>query len=190
MTWIRFETTAPDHELWASIGKTAGVRPEAAFYHYFSTLCGLAEHRPDGQISEVSDHTLETWARWRGKEGRWARAFRAHCLEDDGCVKGWWRNQKLIEKQERDRFRRTGGGKTPEKPRGLLKETPGVNRGNPRGFVEGNGNDNGTTSGREESPPEGETPLQDPHRAAVVQSAVRDLTKSLSPRRMGSQKTA
>lgn len=123
------------------------VGPAQAFGHFTAACCSFGEYRADGRTDLVSDTTLEDWALWRGRAGRFAVAFRELCVERRegqrdaiGVVKGWWRQQALLQKQARDAEKRSPP-KTPAKP-----------PGNPRGFL-GHDNDDvdsqsSTTSAR------------------------------------------
>jgi hypothetical protein len=42
-----------------------------------------------GDLSEVSDATLEMWALWRGKRGVFAKAFRLQLCDANGVVRSW-----------------------------------------------------------------------------------------------------
>ncbi|SRR5581483_5707221 len=112
MTWIRWETRAPDHELVGALAEALRVEPAHALGLYVAACCGFGEYRQDGDASQVTDTTLELWALWRGKRGAFAQVFRAVCVERRegqrdpvGVVRGWWRQRALLEKQRRDAAR-------------------------------------------------------------------------------------
>lgn len=130
MTWFRVEAGLGDHELVGLIMEGLSVNRREAVGLYVLSLAGFAEYQPDGVVKSVTTSTLEGWAEWRGKPGRYAAFFRGHCVETrqgqpdaPGVVKGWWRNKKLLEKQERDRHKRK---KPPINP----PETPADSWGN------------------------------------------------------------
>lgn len=53
------------------------------------TFAGMAQHAPDGQIGNVPDALLETWALWHGKKGVFAAALRVELCDDAGLVTAW-----------------------------------------------------------------------------------------------------
>lgn len=112
MTWIRWECEAPDHELFGVLAELLRVHPVQAYGHYQRTCCRFGKHQRDGVASAITDTTLELWAGWTGKRGRFAVAFRETCVERRegqsdpvGAVKGWWRQRALLEKQWKDAHR-------------------------------------------------------------------------------------
>jgi hypothetical protein len=140
MTWIRWDTTAPRHELIGTIAERLRIPAAQAFGHFAAACCGFGEYRKDGCSGAVSDTTLEDWALWRGKPGRFAAVFRDLCIQrredaqdPPGTVKGWWRQKALLEKQLRDAARR--------KPTDAPPETPDLPPENPRGFRAGSSGD-------------------------------------------------
>lgn len=135
MTWFRVDVGLGEHQLVGAIVEGLGVSiPEAAGL-YTLTLAGFAEYQPDGMVRAVTNTTLEEWAKWNGEGGKFARFFRRHCIQrrpgqqdPPGVVKGWWRNKKLLEEQERSR-RKPGQG-TRKALRGLFGANSGPSRGN------------------------------------------------------------
>lgn len=129
MTWLRWDTDAPRADSIGHLSDDLGVPVPYAFGLYAGCCFGFGDHRKDGRAAAVSDTSLEQWAGWSGKRGRFAAAFRARCVDPDtGTIRGWWRQRKLMEKQEADRQRR----KPPKNPQ---KTPTGLER---------NDNDNGT----------------------------------------------
>lgn len=105
MTWLRWDTEAPSSDVVGHLADALNVELAHAFGLYVACCLGFGEHRPDGMAGEVGDSTLEQWALWRGKRGRFAVAFRSRCVGEDGVIRGWWRQEKLLVRQERDRVR-------------------------------------------------------------------------------------
>jgi hypothetical protein len=145
VTWFRTDTGVGDHELVGAIAEALNLTVPAAVGHYVLTLAGFAEYRRDGLVTAVTDMTLEEWAKWRGKRGRFAQFFREHCVEHRegqrdllGTVKGWWRQEALFREQERKRTRPGQGSREAEQrregreqaARGFTAESPPVPRGN------------------------------------------------------------
>jgi hypothetical protein len=128
----------PDHPIVGLLARELGVDTDKALACYARTLFGFGDHRIDGRPEFVADVTLEEWARWKGKVGRWAAAFRRLCVEhradqkdEQGVIKGWWRQRALLEKQLKDAAKR----KPTRREAGAVP--PGTTQlppGNPRGF--------------------------------------------------------
>lgn len=105
MAWIRWECGTPDSEVVGWLADRLKVQPATALGHYTAVCCKVGEHRGDGRVADVSDALLEQWALWRGRRGVFAAAFRERCQDPDGLLRGWWRQDKLDEKREKDRLR-------------------------------------------------------------------------------------
>lgn len=105
MAWIRWECGTPDSEVVGWLADRLGIELATALGLYTAVCCKVGEHRADGRVSEVADTLLEQWALWRGKRGRFAAAFRERCQDESGLLRGWWRQDKLDEKREKDRER-------------------------------------------------------------------------------------
>jgi hypothetical protein len=103
--WIRLDTSSPAHPLIHQLSIALKIPSAQAFGHYCSLCCGLGEHQEDGQLAAVPDAVLEVWAAWRGRTGRFALVIRELCQQDDGRMKGWWRQEKLRLRAEKDRDR-------------------------------------------------------------------------------------
>lgn len=146
MTWFRAEAGISRHEIIGALAEALNVKVHEAAGLYVFTLAGFADFQVTGDASTITDTTLEQWALWRGKPGRYAAVFRRLCVEDQagerdpiGSVRGWWRQEALLREQERSRTRpgqgtrnttenpRKGTGKAPEQSRG---ETAVPSRGN------------------------------------------------------------
>ena len=147
MTWIRVDANASRTGVAGDLAIELGIPPMKAFGHYVAALGGFAESRPDGYVSLASDLDLETWGHWDGRRGRFAAAFRKRCTADgsgkdqEGQIRGWWRQVALLRKQEVDRKR----------PPSHLRNSPA----NPDEFPPGNrnGGGDGTEDGTERTTP-------------------------------------
>lgn len=106
MTWIRWECSTPHSDVVGQLAEALNIPLAQALGHYTAACCGFGEHRDDGSVDAVSDATLEQWAMWAGRRGRFAEAFRLRCRNDEGYLRGWWRQEKLFAKRERDRVKR------------------------------------------------------------------------------------
>lgn len=133
MTWIRWECASPSHEIVGALAEALSIDPMQALGHYTAACCGFGEYRRDGDSLAVTDTTLETWAHWTGKRGRFAALFRTRCVETRplqrdpvGTVKGWWRQVAWLTKQATD------AGKPSWKDRQSLKEMEEIPQESPK----------------------------------------------------------
>ncbi len=124
MGWIRWETDTPQSDVVGWLAEQLGIELAQALGHYNAACCGFGAHRPDGMVSEVSDRLLEQWAMWRGEDGQFAAAFRERCMGEDGQLRGWWRQEKLLERAERDRNKRRPPKNPHKTPNGKVGEPP------------------------------------------------------------------
>jgi hypothetical protein len=109
MTWIRVDGTLAREVMIGALAESLSVKVPTAVGLWIGTHLGFAEYRRDGVAEQVSDTSLEQWAGWPGTAGRYATAFRTHCVEtrDDqpdppGQIKLWWRQEALLKKAEAD----------------------------------------------------------------------------------------
>jgi len=102
VTWLRWDTVAPTSDVVGHLADGLGVELAHAFGLYVACCLGFGEHAPAGRPGDVTDATLEQWALWRGKRGRFAAAFRGRCIGPDGVIRGWDRQARLLERQERN----------------------------------------------------------------------------------------
>lgn len=73
----------------ATLAAQLGIARDPAIMHCIHLWHAVADQSPaKGQISEVDDATLEVWAEWRGKRGRFAGAYRT-LFEVAGCIRNW-----------------------------------------------------------------------------------------------------
>lgn len=135
MTWLRIDTDAARSGVAGDLARDLGIKPMLALGHYVAAILGFGEHQPDGVVASVDDHTLENWAFWKGKEGRFAAAFRARCTSDGsgkdpvGVVRGWWRQDALLRKQAKDASR----------PPSHLRHSPDIPAGESGAILGGDG---------------------------------------------------
>lgn len=122
MSWIRVETNAGEDPKWARMAKILGLSADEC-YGKVSRLWGkVAEHAPEGDLSEVPDERIEEWANWKGKPGRFARAFAKECLTH-GKLDAWEEHQgQLVAKARAERER---------KARERARTIPGPSSDNP-----------------------------------------------------------
>lgn len=154
--WIRVEADIADsNKVWEFAGMlhehrggSGGAPPEclrmkvAEAIGYLVQLWGkVADKRETGDISQVSDDLLESWAGWGGERGHFATCFR-EMFASDGQINDWHDHQgKLIErrKAERARWQRRhssgGNAEAPPEPVRDSASTPVAN-GNGNGSKE------------------------------------------------------
>jgi hypothetical protein len=108
----------PTTPLWIAVAAACGL---------LVTLWGrVVDEQEDGNVADRDDDVLEEWAKWRGKAGAFATAFRSAFTHDDGLIRGWREYQgPLVARREKDRARksaRTSRGT----PRGVRAESPPI----------------------------------------------------------------
>ena len=112
--WVAIDVVIGDNpKVWrfssalfpSASGKFADVILAASVGHISMLLGQVKIHAPDGNVADVPDDLLELWAKWRGKRGVFAPAWRKE-FAPDGHVNDWeeW-NGRLIKQQEAERKR-------------------------------------------------------------------------------------
>jgi len=89
MNWIRIATGIMRDPTLVHLSEALGVSVPTTTGHVVGVLTALPEGSKTGDLSQVSDSTLEMWAMWRGKRGSFAAAFRAHLCDSQGVVRSW-----------------------------------------------------------------------------------------------------
>ena len=115
--WIRVEANEKgSRRVWA-MRRALGI-PVPHVVGYLTCLGGeIAQHAPDGNVADVEDELLETWAMWDGAPGAFAAAFRAACAPE-GRFLGWTETMgELVRRREKDRLRK----RTEPKPGGAAE---------------------------------------------------------------------
>lgn len=147
MTWLRMDTDMRDHKVIGDLASALNVPLPHALGLYAGCLFGFGEHFPEAYPVRVADSLIEKWASWGGKRGRFADAFRRLCIETEagrkdppGRIRGWWRQEALLRKQEIDRQKPAG---TSRIPRNSPQIPPEIPRGNLGCNEDGHDNDNG-----------------------------------------------
>jgi hypothetical protein len=107
-------------------------------------FAGMAQHAQAGELADVADSQLETWALWHGKRGAFAAFFREHLCDEAGTVRAWEKynganireakasRARMLEyrakkKAERKAFANPNGTAYPT-PNGTANGTPHVTR--------------------------------------------------------------
>src|SRR3990167_3206998 len=133
MTWLRWEADSAFTDVVDELAATLKIPAAHAYGLYVATCNGFGRFRKDGNVAAVLRSALEGWARWKGRPGRWAAAFRDRCADESGILRGWWRNAAVLRKQEKDASR------PPSNQRGNRGGIAGESGGIPRGNLAGDG---------------------------------------------------
>jgi hypothetical protein len=89
MNWIRIAVGITRDPRVIALSEAVGVSVPTATGHVVGLLTALPEGSVSGDLSGVSDVTLEQWALWRGKRGVFAKAFRSQLCDEHGVVRSW-----------------------------------------------------------------------------------------------------
>lgn len=131
--WIRLDADTPRDPRIGQLADQLGVSPNHALGSVVAVWCAMGEHRPNGDLTGVSDSTLNAWAGFSRGSGRrplgsaeFSAAFRELFLVD-GVRDPLFGEQQgaLVERARRDRERK-GRPPSPESS----EEIPGNFRGN------------------------------------------------------------
>jgi len=130
VNWIKVSVSISRDTSVDALADDCGIVTPLAVGHWVMVLTAMAEGVLDGDLSGVLDTTLEKWAMWKGRKGRFAAAVRAHLCTPEGIVRSWakYNGSKLNElasdaerkRAERERRRqerlRTSAGHPPDSP--------------------------------------------------------------------------
>ena len=89
MNWIRIAVGIMDDPSILELSEVVGVSVPTTTGHVVGVLAKLPTHARTGDLSAVSDRAIEQWARWGGKQGKFAAAFRAYLCDTQGVVEAW-----------------------------------------------------------------------------------------------------
>lgn len=89
MNWIRIDVGIMDDPRVGALAGALGVSVPLTTGHLLGVLRKLPTHAKDGDLSRVPDSTIELWAMWAGKKGKFSAEFRAHLCTAQGVVSGW-----------------------------------------------------------------------------------------------------
>jgi hypothetical protein len=128
MNWICIATGIMRDPSIIALSEAVGVSVPTTTGHVVGVLTSLPEGSDTGDLSTVSDKTVEQWAMWGGKRGAFAAAFRAQLCDAQGVVRSWDKyNGRALRKMKADRERkrtarskpavqRTSGGQSTGRP--------------------------------------------------------------------------
>jgi hypothetical protein len=127
MNWVKIAVGIMDDPSVRQVAEAVGVSEVTTTGHLVGVFTNLATHAKNGDISQVSEATVEAWARWRGKRGKFAQAFRAYLCDQQGVVKAWEAyNGAAIREFEHDRIRKAEARK---KARDVRRTSAGQSSG-------------------------------------------------------------
>lgn len=103
MNWFRVDTSLVSHPRLHALAEHLEIEPLIALGHLVAFWSGIAEHAERGDLSTISDTTIEAWAHWRGGRHDFAEALqRVGFLDADRTVHGWIKRQDgMIKTRER-----------------------------------------------------------------------------------------
>ena len=85
--WIAVSVDLDDDPKVAALAADLGCHRDTAAMRLVRLWGRMARHAVEtGDLSHVDGDTLEEWAGWRGKRGRFALAFRAAFTDGAGVV--------------------------------------------------------------------------------------------------------
>jgi hypothetical protein len=103
MNWIKIAADMKTDDAMGVISEDCGVARYAAVGLCVNVFGVMANKAQSGDVSQVRDSTIEEWAGWDGKRGRFASAFRKALCTKAGVVRSWERyNGAAIRKSEAD----------------------------------------------------------------------------------------
>jgi len=107
VNWICVATGIMRDPSIIAMAEALGVSVPATTGHVVGVLTSLPEGSDTGDLSAVTDRTLEQWAMWGGKRGKFAAAFRAQLCDAQGVVRSWDKyNGRALRKMKADRDRK------------------------------------------------------------------------------------
>ena len=109
MTWIRVATNLCESDRVLAVAGGCGISAEACVGFLVRWWGRIAEHRPDGDLTGMTDDALEVWAGWNGMPSVFATQLRKVYM-DKGIVVDWMDEQgKLAARAAADRRRKRRG---------------------------------------------------------------------------------
>lgn len=178
MNWIKIAVGIMRDPSILALSEALGVSVPTTTGHVLGVLTALPEGSADGDLSVVSDRTLEHWAMWTNKRGRFAAAFRTYLCTPQGVVRSWEKhNGKAIAKakQAAERTRLWRETQKENAKRMHTERVPNASRtaqrDETRRDVQNNNNNKqlgADTPPRQAKATSGEKPAKYPHFAAAV----------------------
>ena len=127
MNWIRIAVGIMNDPSIHAVADASGVSVPTTTGHVVGLLTYLPEHARNGDVSGVSDATLERWAMWAGKRGRFAAAFRRYLCDAQGVVRSWEKhNGAMLREYDRQREKQKKYRDEMKKNRERTQNVPGT----------------------------------------------------------------
>lgn len=144
MNWIRIAVGILNDPSIHMVADASGVSVPTTTGHVVGLLTYLPEHCRDGDVSGVSDATLERWAMWTGRRGKFAEAFRRYLCNEQGVVRSWDKhNGAMLREYDRQREKQKKYREEQRKNRDRTTNVPGTVGGTSSG-TERNGTERTT----------------------------------------------
>jgi hypothetical protein len=103
VNWIKIASDMKADDAMGIVADECGVPRYSAVGLCVNVLGVMATKAQDGHLATLRDSTLEEWAGWDGKRGRFAAAFRSAMCNEAGVVRSWEKyNGAAIRKAEAD----------------------------------------------------------------------------------------
>lgn len=110
--WIRIDSDYPRDPRVGRLAAELRIPLHEALGKVLIVHCSMADHAPDGDLSEIPDETINGWVGWPVRTSRrapattFARAFRRFFLDKDGVDESYAYGQaKLYDRAEKQRER-------------------------------------------------------------------------------------
>ena len=87
--WLRVDSGIGRDPRVAQLAKQLNISVATAIGHLVQFWGGVAEHAPNGSLIGVLPDTIELWASWRGRRGRFESVFRPIFVDENGEVRKW-----------------------------------------------------------------------------------------------------
>jgi hypothetical protein len=126
MNWIKIAVGIMRDPRIISLSEGVGVSVPTATGHVVGVLTALPEGCPTGDLSGVSDATIEQWAMWRGKKGEFAAVFRSQLCDTHGVVRSWEKHNGRAIQKAKDAAERTRLWREEQKANAKRMHTDGI----------------------------------------------------------------
>lgn len=147
MNWIRIAVGIMDDPSILQVSEACGVSVPTTTGHVVGVLGKLPTHAKTGDLSGVTDRTIEQWAQWKGKAGRFAAAFRSYLCDAQGVVRSWEKhNGSAIREADRRAAVMRERRAARERDRHVTGNDGGTVTGNARSYVTGRDGTGRTTT--------------------------------------------
>lgn len=139
MNWIRVARSIPSDPIIGMIAAQLKIRDAEVVGLVVCVLCALPDHASTGDLSGVPDATIERWALWGGKGGRFAPVFRDHMCDDNGVVGAWEKYNGAPMRKAEAAAERARNWREQKKPNATRTRSQSVRERLPNGSTERDG---------------------------------------------------